>query len=121
MVESGAKLWAVYDGFDVKYDANKELPKESIKEQYHTAKQKVYDNWPEHKSCPFRPIFDAIHEVKVEMIANLKAAEPHFQHPSFEFTPAMPQMQQYEFHMPPPPMTFLKNIRSGMYTKMPEV
>ena len=92
MVESGAKLWAYYDGFDVKYDANKELPKESIKEQYHTAKQKVYDNWPEHKSCPFRPIFDAIHEVKVEVIENLKAAEPHFQHPSFGFTPAMPQM-----------------------------
>lgn len=124
VVENAARLWAMYDGFDMEFDADKELPKESIKEQYHTAKQKVYDNWPEHKSCPFRPIFDAIHDAKAEMFEKIKAHEPHFEHRNFDYkhyTSAMPELQHYEFHMPPPPMTVLKNMRMEAYNKMPQV
>jgi len=130
IVENVATLWAMYDGFDVKYNPEKEIPKESIKEQYHAAKTKVYENWPEKKVCPFRPIFDAIHEAKRELHDRVMAAEPHFQHQYLEkMTPAMPHfamqhmnMQKFKFNMPPPPMEFLKSINSRVpHYKMPEV
>ena len=66
-VEDGAKVWAMQEGFDMKFDAKKATPTASIKDQIHGVVQKVHENWPEKKQCPFRPIFDLITEVKTEL------------------------------------------------------
>jgi hypothetical protein len=70
-VEDAAKLWSMQEGFDMKFDAKKTLPEESIKEQINKTIQKVADNYPEKKRCPFRPIFelfsDMKHEIKEEI------------------------------------------------------
>jgi len=57
------------EGFDMKFDSKKEISHVSIKDQIHATSQKVHENWPERKDikCPFRPIFDLIHEVKTEI------------------------------------------------------
>jgi len=67
LVEDGAKLWSMQEGFDMKFDSKKEIPHESIKEQIHGTIQKVHEKWPAKKECPFRPIFDLIKEIKTEV------------------------------------------------------
>lgn len=66
-VEDAGKLWSMQEGFDMKFNAKKEVPHESIKDQIHGASKKIHANWPEHKRCPFRPIIDLFHGIKTEI------------------------------------------------------
>jgi hypothetical protein len=68
-VEDAGKIWSMQEGFDMKFDAKKELPHESIKDQIHATSAKVHANWPERKDikCPFRPIIDLVKGVENEV------------------------------------------------------
>jgi hypothetical protein len=66
-VEDAAKLWSMQEGFDMSFDSKKEVSHVSIKEQIEGVVEKNHANYPKKKQCPFRPIFDLIHEIKTEV------------------------------------------------------
>jgi hypothetical protein len=59
-----AQVYSKQLGFDVPLDTKKEVSHESIKEQINHVIDAAAATWPEHPSCPFRPVYETLKTLK---------------------------------------------------------